>query len=114
MTAPQVSALLGIEENLKGQQMAALANKMVLIDIPDFLQLDKSHPLVAAIQLNEQVQLSDGKTIAIKPIERMLLNSFNGQNTTLSVVQKGNLIKKNLYHLLVPLMKEGVLKKVVT
>ena len=37
MTAPQVSELLGIEENLKGQQMAVLANKMALIDIPDFL-----------------------------------------------------------------------------
>jgi len=111
MNAVQVSELLGIEENLKGQQMAELATKMALIDIPDFLQLDKSHPLVAAMQHKEKVQLSDGKTIQIPQIQRMLLKSFNGRTSTLSIVQKGNLVKKNLSHLLVPLMKEGVLKK---
>ena len=114
MNATQVNELLGIEERLKGQQMIALVTQMKEVDIPDYLQLDKSHPLVAEMQTKEQLQLADGQKIKIPPVQRLLLKSFNGKTTTLSIVQKGNLVKQNLAHLVVPLMKEGVLKKVVT
>lgn len=94
--------------------MIALADQMAEIDIPDYLQLDKNHPLVAQMQKKERLQLTDGAIIEMSPIQQMLLKSFNGKTTTLSIVQKGNLVKQNLASLVVPLMKEGVLKKVVT
>ena len=112
LDAEKMSNLLGIEENVIAQKLQTLAQKMAAINIPDFLQLDTAHTLYQEIQSKPFIQLTDGKTLQFSPIQKVLLKMFQGTTPTLQIVQKGNVMKQNMVHLIESLLAEGVLKRV--
>lgn len=112
LSAPEVAHLLGIETEIMSQKMQQLAQKMQKINIPDFMQLDKAHQLFVPLEKGETITFSNGKNLKMTRLQVMMLRSFNGTTTTLSVVQKANLMKTNINGLLAPLLEEGILKRV--
>lgn len=108
----QVDNLLGIEERIDGQQLQILAKKMHEVNIPDFLKLDKAHSLYPQFKEGKVIKIDKNSSIKTSPVQRLLLHGFNGETKTLALVQKGNIMKENLVHLLVPLQKIGLLKSI--
>ena len=108
----KIVALSGIEEAISINKLSQQAEKMLQNEIPDFLKLDKTHPEYRKIEKENQLVLANKRILKILPLHLKFLGMFNGTTPTVTIIKKVFTINSRVNHLLLPLIKIGVLKRV--